>query len=71
MIQMMTTIVINVIQIIKRINEVMILFKMKQESFKKKKITIHTNINNMIYKSDGIPKLIPSLFTLISTIWFG
>ena len=61
MIQMMTTIVINVIQIIKRINEVMILFKMKQESFKKKKITIHTNINNMIYKSDGIPKLIPSL----------
>ena len=25
------------------------------------KITIHTNINNMIYKSDGIPKLIPSL----------
>lgn len=48
---------------------------MKQESVKKKKITIHTNINNnIIYKSDGIPKLIPSLFTLISTIstiWFG
>ena len=49
--------------------QVMILFKMKQESFKKKKITIHTNINNMIYKSDGIPKLIPSLLRLISTIW--
>lgn len=30
---------INIIQIIKRINEVMTLFKMKQESFKKKKIT--------------------------------
>ena len=39
-------------------------FIQDEASFKKKKITIHTNINNMIYKSDGIPKLIPSLFTL-------